>query len=550
MDVHGQVVHASAIDSLVVNGVRALVSGNSFEARNVPLQAGANSVTAVATDIFGHIGSASITTTRGSAPVDPVTLQASSTSGFGPLSVTFQATATVPGLFQEVRYDFDGDGIIDLVTYNLNPVTRLYSTAGDFFPVVTVVTSTGSFSSIGGFFAQGPGARRIHIQAPLQQESLTSIADPVDVKWTSDGSLYVLSRSAAKVIQFAADGTTIRSITGIGLNPSGIDIDSTGQVYVALTGNNQVARLKPDGTTFAWDAFFNGTGKIGRTDGVAGAAAGEFNQPYDVAVTPDGQQIYVSDTGNHRVQKFTSAGVFVSAIGEFGNQIGQFNAPKGLSFSSDGNIYVADSGNHRIGVIGSGDVFGDAFGQPGIGSLQFQNPANISADASGIYVADLGNNRMVAVDRPDRTSGQYTFRRGSTGTIALSGALAVADAGNLLEDRIYIADTGNNQIQKFLLPKDSPMPAWTNARANLLAGNTEPALTNLTISSAAKFRRLFLEVGAALLAQWLGDIGLLTPVYIDSDFSQYRFEQMVDGVAVTFLVTFAKENGQWKILDF
>ena len=85
VDVHGQVVHATAIDSLAVNGVRALVTGNSFEARNVPLQAGANTITAVATDIFGHIGSASITVTQGPAPVDPVTLQTSSTSGFGPL---------------------------------------------------------------------------------------------------------------------------------------------------------------------------------------------------------------------------------------------------------------------------------------------------------------------------------------------------------------------------------------------------------------------------------------------------------------------------------
>ena len=418
---------------------------------------------------------------------------------------------------------------------------------GDFFPVVTVVTTAGSFSSVGGFFAQGPGARRIHIQAPLQQESLTSIANPVDVKWTSNGSLYVLSRSTAKVIQFAADGTTVRSITGIGLNPSGFDIDSAGQVYVALTGNNQVARLKPDGNTFVLDALFNGTGKIGRPDG---AAASEFDQPYDVAVTPDGQQVYVSDTGNHRVQKFTSAGVFVSAIGEPGNQIGQLNTPKGICASSDGTIYVADAGNHRIGVIGSDDVLGDAFGQAGTGPLQFQNPVNVSADASGIYVADLGNNRIVALDRPDRTTGQYTFRWESTGAIALSDALSVAAAGTLLEDRIYIADTGNNQIQKFLLPKENPMPGWTNARANLLAGNIEPALTNFAISSVAKFRGLFLELGPALLAQWMGEIGLLTPVYIESDFSQYRFEQMVNGVAITFLVTFAKENGQWKILDF
>ena len=198
VDVHGLVVHASLLESLVVNGVRALVTGDNFSARNVSLQPGANTVTAVATDIFGHIGSASISIRQGAAPVNPVTMQVDSTSGFGPLNVTFQTAATVPGQLLEVRYDFDGDGVIDQVSSSLNPITHLYSLIGDFYPVVTVVTTAGSFSSIGGFFASSPDAITIHIQAPPQQETLTNIANPVDVKATPDGSLYVLSKSTAK----------------------------------------------------------------------------------------------------------------------------------------------------------------------------------------------------------------------------------------------------------------------------------------------------------------------------------------------------------------
>ncbi len=549
VDVHGQVAHASAIDSLMVNGVRALVTGNSFEARNVALAPGANTITAIATDIFGHIGSASISITQGAAPANPVALQVDSTSGFGPLSVTFQASATVPGQVLEVHYDFDGDGITDLSATSLNPVTHLYSTAGDFYPVVTVVTTAGSFSSAGGFFAQGPNAITIHIQTPPQQESLIAIANPVDVKWMPDGSLYVLSRTTAKITQFDKDGLTVRTVAGIGLSPSGLDVDANGQVYVALTGNHQVARFKPAGTTFALDTLFNSTGKIGRADGAAGNADGEFNQPYDVAVTADGQHIYVTDTGNNRVQKFTSAGVFEVAIGEAGNQVGQFNAPKGISYSLGGILYVADSGNNRIGVISS-DSVSEAFGQQGNGPLQFQNPVNVSNDTSGIYVADLGNNRIVAVNRPDRVTTQYTPRWVSTGAIVLANGESVAAAGTLLEDRIYIADTGNNQIQKFLLPKPSPEPVWTNARANLIAGNLEAGLANFALGSAAKHRSLFLELGPALLTQWMNEIGPLTPVYIDSEFSQYRFVIMDNGVPITFLVTFVKENGQWKIVEF
>ena len=549
VDVQGQVVHASALDSVMVNGVRALVTGNAFEARNIPLQPGANTVTAIATDISGHIGAASISITQGPAPVNPVTLKVNSTSGFGPLSVTFLASASVPGQLVAVRYDFDGDGVVDQIAYNFDLVTHLYSSAGDFFPVVTVVTSAGSFSSVGGFFAHGPGSLAIHIQAPPTQESLTSITNPVDVKWTPDGSLYVLSKSLAKVIQFDALGATVRSIAGIGLNPSGLDVDSAGNVYVALTGSNQVLRLKPSGGTFATDTLFNTTGKIGRADGGAGAADGEFNQPYDVAVASDGQSIYVSDTGNNRIQKFTSGGVYVSAIGELGNQIGQLNAPKGICASSDGNIYVADSGNNRIGVT-SGDSIDGAFGEQGTGPLQFQNPVNVSADASGIYIADLGNNRIVAVNRPARFSHEYTSRWTSTGAIILSNALSVAAAGTLLQDRIYIADTGNNQIQKFLLPKTSPDSVWGNAKANLAAGNIEAAVANFVTERQNAFRAVFAYRGSAALAQWMNQIGPLTPVFIKENVAESRFEMMNGGTAITFLVRYGKENGQWKIVEF
>lgn len=549
VDVHGQVVHASAIDSLFVNGVRALVTGNSFEARNIPLQPGVNTVTAIATDIFGHIGSTAISLTQGPAPVNPVMLNVNSSSGFGPLSVTFQAASAAPGQFMEVRYDFDGDGVVDQIAYNFDPITHLYATAGDFFPVVTVVTSAGSFSSVGGFFGQGSGAITIHIQTPPQQESLTAIENPVDVKWTSDGSLYVLARSMAKVIQFAADGTTVRSITGIGLNPSGIEVDSAGLVYVALTGNNQVARLKPSGGTFAFDPLFNGTGKIGRTDGVAGAAAGEFNQPYDVAVSPNGQHVYVSDTGNNRVQKLTSTGVFEVEMGQTGNQVGQLSAPKGIYASSDGNIYLADSGNNRVSVI-SGDSIGGAFGQQGTGPLQFQNPVNVSADSSSIYVADLGNNRIVAINRPARFSHEYASRWTSNGAIILSNALSVAAAGTLLQDRIYIADTGNNQIQKFLLPKTSPDSVWANAKANLAAANIEAAVAYFVTERQNAYRAVFASRGSAALAQWMNQIGPITPVFIKENVAQSRFEMMNGGTAITFLVQYGKENGQWKIVEF
>jgi len=66
-----------------------------------------------------------------------------------------------------------------------------------------------------------------------------------------------------------------------------------------------------------------------------------------VAVASDGS-IYVSDTNNHRIQKFTSEGVFVNKWGTDGTGYRQFLYPAGVAVASDGSVYVADSVNHRI----------------------------------------------------------------------------------------------------------------------------------------------------------------------------------------------------------
>ena len=58
--------------------------------------------------------------------------------------------------------------------------------------------------------------------------------------------------------------------------------------------------------------------------------------------------LYATDAGNHRIQKFTSTGVFVSSWGTEGEGDGQFDFPRGVAVASYGSVYVADTDNHRI----------------------------------------------------------------------------------------------------------------------------------------------------------------------------------------------------------
>ena len=104
--------------------------------------------------------------------------------------------------------------------------------------------------------------------------------------------------------------------------------------------------------------------------------------------------IYVIDF-DARVQKFTSAGVFIIKWGSPGSGDGQFFNPSDIAVDSSGNIYVADYGNSKIQKFTNEGVFLGNWGGRGFNDSQVSNPEGIAVDKLGnIYVADTGNNRV------------------------------------------------------------------------------------------------------------------------------------------------------------
>jgi|GEM_PF-1256444 len=86
-----------------------------------------------------------------------------------------------------------------------------------------------------------------------------------------------------------------------------------------------------------------------------GSSDGDLNFPLGIAV--DGNKVYVADSGNNRVQKFSSSGVFLSKWGVYGSANGEFKTPSGVGVDGSGSVYVADSSNNRIQVFDSSDYF-------------------------------------------------------------------------------------------------------------------------------------------------------------------------------------------------
>ncbi|HKY55057.1 MAG TPA: NHL repeat-containing protein, partial [Anaerolineales bacterium] len=183
----------------------------------------------------------------------------------------------------------------------------------------------------------------------------------------------------------------------LGLNaPRAIAAGPNDDLYVADSRNHRILHISSDGTFLQeWGTF---------ADQAAGdAPIGTFNEPWGVAVGPDGS-VYVSDTWNHRVQKFTEDGEPIKMWGQYGQPIPElpesnssFWGPRGIAVNAQGQVFVADTGNKRIVVFDEDGNYITAFGSAGLDPGQFDEPVGVAVGPSGtVYVADTWNQRIQA----------------------------------------------------------------------------------------------------------------------------------------------------------
>ena len=134
--------------------------------------------------------------------------------------------------------------------------------------------------------------------------------------------------------------------------------------------------------------------------GYTSGAPGAFENPRGIAVDA-ADNVFVSDFfGGQRVQKFTSAGAFVTAWGSPGTGSGQFARPVELAVNAFGEVYVVDRDNHRIQRFSNDGAFLGSFGGQGTGNGQLNGPDDVAIEPSGnVLVADVGNFRIQRFSR-------------------------------------------------------------------------------------------------------------------------------------------------------
>jgi streptogramin lyase len=182
------------------------------------------------------------------------------------------------------------------------------------------------------------------------------------------------------------------------------------------------------------------------------------------------ENLYVADTLNHRVQKFTKDGQFLSAFGSHGTASGEFDMPWGVAVDAEGSIYVSDWRNDRVQKFDPEGRFILAFGRSGSGPGELNRPAGLAVDVDGdVYVADRGNNRVLLFDH----TGRYVERVVGDATLSRSARVYVLANPKVLraremttlehtkllrgpaavrvddEGRLYIPDFGSHRIQVY-----------------------------------------------------------------------------------------------------
>jgi DNA-binding beta-propeller fold protein YncE len=155
--------------------------------------------------------------------------------------------------------------------------------------------------------------------------------------------------------------------------PRGIALDGEGRIWVTDFGHSRVAIFDASG------------GFLGAWGGVRGNGPYQLQDPADVAIR--GENVYVADTWNGRVQRFTTAGRFqdTAATALYG--------PRGVAIAGDGTLWIADSGNNRLALVTSGQP-PRFIGKSGAGPDGLASPVGVAISPTHAYVADIGNHRI------------------------------------------------------------------------------------------------------------------------------------------------------------
>ena len=269
------------------------------------------------------------------------------------------------------------------------------------------------------------------------------LRDPRGVAVGPGGEVYVADGGNHRVQVFDGEGEYLRGWGRQGGGPGefqeawGLAMGRSGEVYVADTWNHRVQVFDGEGE------YLRGWGTYAQVGEAVGAER-QFWGPRDIVVDGEGD-VYVTDTGNKRVQKFTSEGEYLGQWGGAGIELGEMDEPVGIAVDREGNIYVADTWNQRVQKFSSGFGGLAQWAVEGWYGQSVVNKPYVATDLEGwVYVTDPEGYQVIVFSGDGElaaTFGQY----GNDGrSFGLPIGIDVDSAG-----RIYVVDSANHRVMQF-----------------------------------------------------------------------------------------------------
>jgi predicted membrane-bound mannosyltransferase/DNA-binding beta-propeller fold protein YncE len=301
---------------------------------------------------------------------------------------------------------------------------------------------------------------------------------PHGIAIAPDGSIYVADSNNHRVQKFDADGQFVLAFgtwsgeppgsnffnpewappRGTFYEPWDVAVANDGSVYVADLWNSRIQKFDADGN------FITMWGHFGESGGRAEGAQGTFFGPRGVAVDEQGR-VFVTDTGNKRVQVFDSNGAFLFQFGGGGLLENNLDEPVGIDIGPDGQIVIADTWNGRIQVFtpdGEPLTRWDVNGwfdllQPDQGRNNVGKPYLEVDDQGLVYVSDQAGTRILVFD----LSGNYKSSFGLPGT-SLRSFNAPSGIAIDRQGKVLLVDTGNSRVMVFAPVEVDAPPAQPN----------------------------------------------------------------------------------------
>jgi DNA-binding CsgD family transcriptional regulator/sugar lactone lactonase YvrE len=246
----------------------------------------------------------------------------------------------------------------------------LDGTCGPATGVGTVFSLAVSPSDHAVYFANGAQIGWLDGRPCVHSVPSGRIQGPSHICFAPDGTMYISDVFGDRVWRRAKDGA-LSVYAGTGEHgfygdagaasgaklrfPTAMAVDSSGNLYIADTGNNRIRRVDSETHVITTIAGSSDTYGYGGDGGVADMA--RLNLPFGVTVAPNGD-VYIADTGNSRVRRIdTQTHLITTVVGTgkegFSGDGGAALAavlygPRAVVFDSSGNLLVADTGNHRV----------------------------------------------------------------------------------------------------------------------------------------------------------------------------------------------------------